>query len=239
MNKDLIEICGITPCCDFPKFDPDYPCTEIADTDNLCIPCKKPDIKEILQVWVSISVCSIKTLCTPAGKKLVINGIKHVKIMYVANNTCENVHCAHFEIPFCSFILLKHWCYKIIDICTAVEHVCVHNHNSRCIYLSTIIFMCPIFKKKCNCPNHCQKKHHCIEDDISVNLDMCDTDSHKEHANFYCEEDICDKQDCFVNCYNDNCNENCCNDHNDSYYFSNCNEECCPKNKHCLDKNGE
>lgn len=240
MNKDLIEICGVTPSCDFPKFGPDYPCTEISDTDNLCIPCKKPDIKDILQIWVSVSICSIKTLCTPVGKKLVINGIKHVKIMYVANNSCETVHCAHFEIPFCSFILLKHWCSKIIDICTAVEHVCIHKHNSRCFCLSTIIFICPIFKKKCNCSNQGEKKHHCNEDCIFTSIDMCDNDSNKNHLDFCCEkeEDICDHNNYLVNCYDDNCNEDCCNDRNDFYYFSNCHDECCPKPKHRLNKHG-
>lgn len=243
MKNEFIEICGVTPSCDFPQCEPDYPCTEICETDKLCIPCKKPDIKEILQVWVSISVCSTKTICTPVGKKLVINGIKHVKIMYTANRPCQNVHCAHFEVPFCSFILLKHWCYKIIDICTAIEHVCVHQLNSRCFSLSTIIFICPIFKKKYSYSNHCEKKHHCCEDDIFTNLDMSDTDCTKKPLNFYCEDDVLDKHSRHDNkyddCYDDDYDEDCCKPSNESYYFSNCYEEDCPQNKYCLDENDD
>lgn len=221
MKNEFIEICGVTPSCDFPQCEPDYPCAEICETDKLCIPCQKPDIKEILRVCVSISVCSTKTICTPVGKKLVINGIKHVKFMYTANNPCESVHSAHFQVPFCSFILLKHWCYKIIDICTAVEHVCVHQLNSSCFSLTAIIFMCPIFKKKCDC----EKKHQCNEDD------MFNTDSNKKHSDFCFEEDRCDRHNSHDNkydaCYDDDYNKDCCKDRN----FSNCHEEYCPKTK--------
>lgn len=148
MKNDLIEICGITSPSSFPQCEAGCPCTEICETDKLFIPSEKPSIEDILQVFVTVSILSYKVISTPIGEKLVINGCKRIKAMYTAKDICQTVHTAHFEVPFCTFILLKKHIGKIIDISTAVEYVDVCPLNQRAFYISTIIFLCPVFKKQ-------------------------------------------------------------------------------------------
>lgn len=151
MKNNMIQICGVTPKDHLPKCPSNYPCREISETHKLCIPCKKPNIYDIIQVLVNVCITKFKVITTPIGKKLVIEGIQNVKVLYTADNPCQDVHSAHFKIPFCTFILLKDKSKKIIDICTAVEYISVHPINCRSLFLSSIIFMCPIFKNDSNC----------------------------------------------------------------------------------------
>lgn len=146
MKNDLIEICGITSPKSFPQCEVGCPCTELCETDKLFIPSEKPSMEDILQVFVKIHVESYKIICTPIGEKLVIKGCKCIKVMYTAKDICQTVHTAHFEVPFCTFILLKKHMGKIIDISTAVEYVDVCPLNQRTLYVSTIIFLCPDIK---------------------------------------------------------------------------------------------
>ncbi|MCT4618910.1 MAG: DUF3794 domain-containing protein [Marinisporobacter sp.] len=151
MKKDCIEITGITPYDHFPECPCHYPSGQICETDKMCIPRKKPDIECICQVFADVSVSSYKIIRTPVGKKLVIEGMKHIKLLYVGDEPCQNMHCAHYDIPFCMFVLLKNWEGQIVDIFTGIEHIGIHELDSRCFTVSIIIFACPIFKKKHDC----------------------------------------------------------------------------------------
>lgn len=169
MQKDCIEITGITPYDCFPECSHNYPCTQICETDKLCVPKKKPDIESICQVFANVTISDYKVICTPVGKKLVIEGIKHIKALYVGDEPCQNMHCVHFKIPFCMFILLKNFDCKIADVFIGIEHIGVHQLDPRCFTVSLIIFACPIFKKKkdpCSYYNDCNTNVNC---NINVN----------------------------------------------------------------------
>ncbi|MFD3156307.1 DUF3794 domain-containing protein [Haloimpatiens sp. FM7330] len=148
MNNDFIDIKGITPCYKFPKIPPCYPCKELCEEDRLCIPCQKPDMECLLDVSVHLSVSCFKVINTPIGKKLFIKGIKNIRILYVADEPSQSVHAAHFNVPFCMFILLKNIPCKVIDIYTAIEDIQVNPINERCFSISILIFACPVFKRK-------------------------------------------------------------------------------------------
>ncbi|MBF8984556.1 DUF3794 domain-containing protein [Lutibacter sp. B2] len=169
MRNDCIEITGITPYDRFPDCLPHHPCAQICETDKLCIPRKKPDIESICQVFADVSVSSYKIIGTPVGKKLVIEGMKHIKVLYVGDEPCQNMHCAHFEVPFCMFVLLKDIDCEVVDVFTGIEHIGVHQLDCRCFTVSIIIFACPIFKKK---HNHCKDHVTCntqVNCDVHVN----------------------------------------------------------------------
>lgn len=148
--SNYIEISGVTPATSFPKYSSNMPSNQICETDILCIPEQKPSIESILQVKVNVLVCSHEIICTCVGEKLVIEGVKHINIMYVADEPCQSVHSAHFDIPFCTFILLKEKNCEVVDIFAAIEDIKIKQLDSRRFSLSLIIFICPEFKKKNN-----------------------------------------------------------------------------------------
>lgn len=154
MKKDMIEIDEINCGYDFSECIDNYLCKEITKTNKLRLPCNKPNIKKICKAFLRISISKFKTINTPMGKKLVIEGIQHLKILYKADIPCGNIHSARFCMPFCTFILLKDVCKKVAHIKSEVEYACITPVDCKCFYLSTIIFLCPVFKKKpdiCSC----------------------------------------------------------------------------------------
>ncbi|MCF8010374.1 MAG: DUF3794 domain-containing protein [Clostridiales bacterium] len=153
MGSEFIEVSGVTPEDNFPACFDYHPFVQVCETDVLSVPCHKPEIKDILQVNVSISVSSFKTICTPAGKKLVIEGIKHIKIIFEADMDCQSVHSAHFDVPFCIFVKLRKKDAEVVDVKTAIEYISVNQIDCKTFSISIIIFARPEFKEKDTCPD--------------------------------------------------------------------------------------
>lgn len=187
MKNDFIEITGITPHNKYPElYKSCYPHIQICETDKLCIPKSKPNIESICQVFVSTSVSDYKIISTPFGKKLVIEGKKHIKIIYTADEPCQNMHCTKFKVPFCTFIPLKDICKEVINVFIGIEYINVHQLNSNCFTISLIFCAFPIFKNdkmNCNVNNNCNQQINC---DITFNC--CNNDesgNHKFNFNNY------------------------------------------------------
>lgn len=183
MQNDCIEITGITPPDEYPDIcKPHYPHIQICESDKLCVPQHKPNIESICQISAKISVSSYKKICTPFGKKLVIEGFKNIKLIYTADEPCQNMHCSKFKIPFCAFIPLKDSCKEIIDVCVGIEYINVHQISCNCFITSIIFNLFPIFKKKnidCHDCCVCNPQINC---DITVNCcnsDGCDNQNFK------------------------------------------------------------
>jgi|GEM_PF-1300101 len=147
MIHHSIEILGVTPISHFPKCPPHHPCTEFCEIDKLCIPCHKITSESIKQICFKICINSFKIICTPAGKKLVIDGKKQIKIIFVSDDLHQSIHSADFEIPFCTFVLLKDIQDEVIKVCNVVEDISVKCLDCRCLAVTSIIFICPVFKK--------------------------------------------------------------------------------------------
>lgn len=143
MSSNFIEISGLTPLKDFPCCSQKYLCKELCNTDTFYL----ANIYDINKIYVSVSISSFKTIYTPKGKKLIINGAKHIDIIYTSKKDCEDNEHAHFDVPFCTFIPLKNYCTPIYRICTAIEHIHVCQLNCKEFSVSSIIFLCPNFKK--------------------------------------------------------------------------------------------
>jgi len=179
MSKDNIEINGITSLESYPDWIHASDSIQFYETDNVCIATQKPPIECIMQASVHVSVCSHKIICTPVGKKLLIQGVKYIKIVYVADKPCQSVHTAHFEIPFYTFIVLGCGRYDICDIFAAVEDIQIHPIDCKCFSISTLIFVCPAYHEKIDCENN--HDHHCGEhgdDDCECDIN---TTFHREH----------------------------------------------------------
>lgn len=164
MSGNFIEVTGITPASHYPKCPPNHPCTQFCEIDKLCIPCPNPTIHDILEVCVSVSICSTKEICTPIGRKLVIEGIKEIKVNFTTDDPCQSEHSAHFEVPFCTFIVFGDIKREVTQVCTAVEHISVTCLDCRHLTVASIIFVCPEFKKEhgcCPCPPKHNAHYQC------------------------------------------------------------------------------
>lgn len=157
MSSKLIDVAGITPTSQFPNCPSNHPFTEFCETDKLFIPHPNPNIREVLEVCVNLVICSSKVICTPVGRKILVEGKKQIKVTFAADDPCQSVHCAHFEIPFCSLLLLGHHMDEVIQICSAIEDISVHCLDCRWLTVTTIILICPVFFKK---PDHCSYPHN-------------------------------------------------------------------------------
>lgn len=215
MNNNSIEILGITPPSDFPICHPHHPCTQICQTDKLFLSCEQ-DIKKILKLIVTVSICSFKIINTPIGKKVVVHGIKHIKVISAIEKECKCTHSACFDIPFCLFIMLKDFNAEIMKICAVVEDISVQCLKHQFLLVSIIIFACPIFKheKKCDHPE-CIKTCNCNEKDH----DSC---SHK-HCTHDDYNNCQNQHECNTTC---NCNEMDHNFSNQKYYHHDSQHHC-------------
>ncbi|PKM90807.1 MAG: hypothetical protein CVU87_01165 [Firmicutes bacterium HGW-Firmicutes-12] len=83
---------------------------------NLVLPADKPNIEQIIQVDSRVIITSKRFIQTPiatsleeqrlTGWKLVVEGQIKLKVKYVADIATQNVHGAHFNVPFSIFIVL-------------------------------------------------------------------------------------------------------------------------------------
>lgn len=150
MDKEYIELIGIAKPSQFPECHPHHPATQICQADKLVIGNTKC-IKKILQVCVGIHITESRIICTPLGKKLVVEGIKQIKIVYISEDPCSVTKTACFYVPFALFILLKDIKEKVIKVCAAIEDISAKRLDGKSVLVTTIIFACPIFEKK-----HCE-----------------------------------------------------------------------------------
>lgn len=171
---DFIDIIGITPAELFPICPPHHPHTQFCQRDILCLPEQKPPMECILQIIFHITIQTVQTIHTPAGKKVLVDAIKHIKVVYTADEPAQSVHAAHFDIPFCFIIKLKSCCQEVKELQTAVEYIGAKQLDSRCLTLTTIIFACPALyahypaagtktdgsrKITYNCTGTCRERH--------------------------------------------------------------------------------
>lgn len=87
--------------------------TELPIDSKLIIPPQKPDIECILDAKVEVEITKQEVIDTlllyPEDpnlqlRKVIITGIVHIKIKYSALVADQQVHLAHFDVPFCTLI---------------------------------------------------------------------------------------------------------------------------------------
>ncbi|MGL4453140.1 MAG: hypothetical protein ACRCTZ_18415 [Sarcina sp.] len=109
--RDLIEYNNINEYCmknieNFKQTNIDY---------IFCIPAQKPDIEQIVKVWVEPSIQCEKLIKTPVGVSLegqrvtgykyLIEGYITLKVEYSTFKSGHS-HTANTDIPFCSYVVL-------------------------------------------------------------------------------------------------------------------------------------
>lgn len=99
-------------------------------SEKLIIPIQKPDIERILNVLVSVDIEDMNLIETEVGMsnegqnltgyKLVIELKIREKVTYVATDTCQSVHSAHYETMKSTFVILPKE-YNGEDVCSIVR----------------------------------------------------------------------------------------------------------------------
>lgn len=102
--RDFINIVGIADPLDFPVISAADRFKQFTAEDLVTLPTAKPDIEQINTVMVEANVDSFRTIATPVGLKVIVDGTITQKIIYTANNPDQPVHSAHFILPYCTFI---------------------------------------------------------------------------------------------------------------------------------------
>lgn len=74
-----------------------------SDTETIFFPENKPEIKSIYEVMLNIDITSHRSINTPIGKIIVLDGVKKYKIIYTENNDLERMSILNHELPFNSF----------------------------------------------------------------------------------------------------------------------------------------
>lgn len=89
---------------------------QISVDETLTVPDVKPDIEDIVNVIVDVSIISTKVIRTIkstsyenqilTGYKLIVSGVLEQKIEYIADEPKQTVHATEFVVPFSTFIVL-------------------------------------------------------------------------------------------------------------------------------------
>jgi len=205
MGNHTIEVFGITPISHFPKCPPHHPCTEFCEIDHLYILAKKKNVGTVQHISFKVCIHSFKTICTPVGKKLVILGKKLIRVIFSRNCSDQSTHVGDYAIPFCAFILLKDSHDEVAKICTVVEDVTINFLDCTHFTVTSIIFLCPIFKRDhefCPCPpdpaisqfpqlDSCSAKFPCPDEDYTSHHHSYDVVKHYNYCHLYKIQSTC------------------------------------------------
>lgn len=104
MLRNLINIVGIDDPSSFPVLGVQDRYKQFTVEEMLTIPSAKPDIEQITSVLVEANVTQFRTIATPTGVKVIVDGELHQKVIYTADEPAQSVHSAEFTTPFCNFI---------------------------------------------------------------------------------------------------------------------------------------
>lgn len=131
--RNFINIEGITPEEEL-KGNTSGHIIIYSDIENLNIPESKPKIKSIYEITVDIELTSNKSIYTPIGKIIVLDGIKKFKILYTENTELENASVLNLEAPFNTFTELPKDIDNILNVKVNIIDAYFSLLNSKMIY---------------------------------------------------------------------------------------------------------
>lgn len=150
-QDNLFELVSVED--DFQHLPSKTICKEIIKEKTLTIPKQKPKVEQLSKILIKPSITSHKTICTPEGFKVIIQGKVIEKVFYVADKPEQSVHAAEFSFPFCTFIKLPKKT-KIKDIKVKAEDVIIQLIDQKKINKCVLLCICAIPEKNikhCDC----------------------------------------------------------------------------------------
>ncbi len=127
---------------------------EFSVMENLSIPAQKLDIKRITSLNIAAEIVGFEVVKTPVtnknfegvistGYKLIIKGKLVQFIEYIADKCDQSAHSAHFEVPFCTYIVLPDYYVpgNSITVNSIVEDVFVEQTSKRSFFKNVTMFV--------------------------------------------------------------------------------------------------
>ncbi len=103
--RNFVKILGITPETELPKKIRGQ-IIEYSDIETIFVPDGNPSVKSIYEIMINLEIKSNRTIHTPLGKIIVIDGVKKYKIIYTENDDSEKVNIIHLHVPYNTFVEL-------------------------------------------------------------------------------------------------------------------------------------
>jgi hypothetical protein len=131
---------------------------QISVEGNLIIPEVKPDIEEVINVFVDAEILYKNIIRTSKGEsfegktltgyKLFIMGFLNQQVEYIGHNRNQSVHVAHFRVPFSTYVILpSNYCELFpVSIEIIIEDIFHFMINKREIF-ENITFM--LYARSC------------------------------------------------------------------------------------------
>ncbi|MFA4885544.1 MAG: DUF3794 domain-containing protein [Desulfotomaculaceae bacterium] len=123
--------------------------TQILVNGMLEIPEQKPDIEELLNTAIEITVHKALTITVkaPVGRKVLVAGTLDFGVEYIADVPDQKVHFAHYELPFQALVknndgslLPFDFDLNLYNVHICIEHVEVHEVDGRS-FLKEIVLL--------------------------------------------------------------------------------------------------
>lgn len=103
MVRNFINISGLADEDEIPK-NIRGQILQYSEAQTIYIPKSQPDIKSIFQVMIRVEIKSTRSIFTPIGNTIVIDGIKKLKIIYTQNDDSGKANFLDMELPYNTFI---------------------------------------------------------------------------------------------------------------------------------------
>ncbi len=127
---------------------------EFSVMENLTIPVQKLDIKRITSLNIDAEITDFEVVRTPVtnknfegiistGYKLIVKGKLIQFIEYIAEKCDQSSHSAHFEVPFCTYIVLPDYYVpgNSISVNAIVEDVFIEQTSKRSFFKNVTMFV--------------------------------------------------------------------------------------------------
>lgn len=120
---------------------------------ELCVPCQKPSIEQIVKITPHPSILKQVILRTPCGKssegvvltgyKLLVMGEVGIKIKYVALELEQSIHTIHANIPFSASVILPSNFTNLSAVSSKVyvEDAYINHLDDRCMFANITLLL--------------------------------------------------------------------------------------------------
>lgn len=173
--RNHIDIVGITPEEQLPGKIQNSQVVEYSEVENIFIPKDNPNIKNIYQIVLDVSLISKREVDIPIGKVVIIDGVKKIKIIYSEKGHSQKANIVNLELPYNTFIEIPDG-KEIGNASVQIVDAYFQLIDNRKIYSHIVYLVNVRYKEESNCKDEVESinNYEKIEenfDEIEENFD--------------------------------------------------------------------
>lgn len=173
--RNHIDIVGITPEEQLPGKIQNSQVVEYSEVENIFIPKDNPNIKNIYQIVLDVSLISKREVDIPIGKVVIIDGVKKIKIIYAEKGHSQKANIVNLELPYNTFIEIPDG-KEIGNASVQIVDAYFQLIDNRKIYSHIVYLVNVRYKEESNCKDEVESinNYEKIEenfDEIEENFD--------------------------------------------------------------------